>query len=338
MEAAEESTRLPQGQEDSQRLFRRFLIVFALGMGLYLALGIWSGWAPLAEAVGRLSPGRLAAVMGLVSLGLLLRAGRWQLFVRRQGWGVPAWPSLKIFLAGFAFTATPGKAGEVVKSSFLKRDYGVPIPESLGVLVAERLYDLLAVLLLAAGGAGMLAGVGFYLGACAVLIAAIGAFAYFRSIHGPVLGLAARVPKLGPAADKALAMLAAARRLLRPRTFLVALGISLASWACEAVAFHLLLEGMNVDLHLLAATLIYGLATVVGALSMLPGGIGGMEAVMIVLLERQGAPQPVAVAATILLRACTLWFASLIGFVFLGLVSKRATVSAEPRREASDAV
>lgn len=335
MESTDEIVQLPE--RNSKRFFRRFLIAFAIGMALYLALAIWSGWDSLTEAVGRLSLSRLVIVMGLVSLGLLLRASRWHLFIRRLGWGVPAWPSVKIFLAGFAFTVTPGKAGELVKSGFLKRDYGVPFSGSVGVLVAERLYDLLAVLLLAAGGVGMLAGAEFYLVTCALLVVAIGAFTCFRSIHEPVLGLAARLPKLGSAATKAIAVLTAARQLWRLDMFLIALGISLASWACEAVAFYLLLGGMGVELHLLTASLIYGLATIVGALSMLPGGIGGMEAVMIVLLERQGTPQPSAVAATVLLRACTLWFASLVGFIFLGFVSKFPMPSAESRREVPDA-
>lgn len=60
---------------------------------------------------------------------------------------------------------------------------------------------------------------------------------------------------------------------------------------------------------------IYGLAISIGALSFLPGGLGGTEATMIFLLGVTGASVADAGAATILLRLATLWFAVLIGIV-----------------------
>jgi len=52
--------------------------------------------------------------------------------------------SLLAFLASFVFTATPGKAGEVIKSVLLRTRYDVPLPMAWGVLLVERLGDLLA--------------------------------------------------------------------------------------------------------------------------------------------------------------------------------------------------
>ena len=54
-----------------------------------------------------------------------------------------------------------------------------------------------------------------------------------------------------------------------------------------------------------------------GALSFMPGGLGGAEAVMIALLTLNGVPMPVAVAATVFIRLATLWFAVVIGLVAL---------------------
>ena len=63
------------------------------------------------------------------------------------------------FVAGFAFTATPGKVGEVVKSVLLKRRFGTSLSATAASLLVERVTDLLAMLGLAvaglaAGGAG----------------------------------------------------------------------------------------------------------------------------------------------------------------------------------------
>ena len=48
---------------------------------------------------------------------------------------------------------------------------------------------------------------------------------------------------------------------------------------------------------------------------MLPGGLGGMEAVMAFLLTRLGAPISAATVAVVIFRLCTLWLFSLIGAV-----------------------
>ena len=58
---------------------------------------------------------------------------------------------------------------------------------------------------------------------------------------------------------------------------------------------------------------IYGLAVLAGSLTFLPGGIGGTEAVMIILLSLLGIDYISALAITIICRAATLWFAIFIG-------------------------
>jgi uncharacterized protein (TIRG00374 family) len=60
---------------------------------------------------------------------------------------------------------------------------------------------------------------------------------------------------------------------------------------------------------------IYGLSTLAGALSMLPAGLGSVEAVMTFLLTRLAAPTSAATVAVVIFRLCTLWLFSLIGAV-----------------------
>src|SRR5262249_30956869 len=149
-----------------------------------------------------------------------------------------------------------------------------------------------------------------------MLVIGIGAFAGLPVLHRPVLRLFGRIGKLKPVVTRIEGVLSTARRLLRPTIFLPMLVLSLVAWACEGVAFHVILGAVGAESDVVTASSVYGLATIAGALSMLPGGIGGTEAVMLILLRRSGVGQPVAVAATELLRASTLWFASFVGFVF----------------------
>ncbi len=56
-----------------------------------------------------------------------------------------------------------------------------------------------------------------------------------------------------------------------------------------------------------------------GAISSLPGGLGGSEATMIALLSLCGVPLPIAISATVLIRLATLWFAVLLGVAALAV-------------------
>ena len=71
------------------------------------------------------------------------------------------------------------------------------------------------------------------------------------------------------------------------------------------------------------AVSIYGIAVLVGALSFLPGGLGSTELVMGLLLVSLGVDKPVAVAATLICRIATLWFAVFIGVGVAGVLAMK---------------
>ena len=321
-----ESSKLNAATPTSSALSRwigRTVFILSVLMGVYLGATFWASRENLSRGVEHFRLQSLLGVVGLVLVGLALRAVRWQYYVWRLRWKVPISHSIAAFLASFAFTATPGKAGEVVKSVLLQSHHDVPLADGVGVLLVERLGDLLAVLIMAMGGLNLLSDGKGYLGvvqlsAAVVLIVGTTIVVSSRRIYGPMIAQIAKIKKLSGAAAKILQLLDAGRELLRPRPFLIGMGLALIAWGCEGVAFHWLLQGFGKEEPLLTSFAIYGIATLVGALSMLPGGIGGFEAVMGVLLFKQfGMSLAEATPPVAVFRLCTLWLGSFIGLVFL---------------------
>ncbi|KAA6182818.1 flippase-like domain-containing protein [Thiohalocapsa marina] len=89
--------------------------------------------------------------------------------------------------------------------------------------------------------------------------------------------------------------------------------MGLLAWAAEAWGLYLLLTWLGVEIGSLQAMGIYAVSTLAGALSFLPGGLGGAEAAMVALLAAGGAAFGVAVLATVICRLVTLWFAVVLG-------------------------
>jgi len=92
------------------------------------------------------------------------------------------------------------------------------------------------------------------------------------------------------------------------------------------------LDRMGADTLVYLAAGIYGVAVLAGAVSFVPGGLGGTELVMTTLLILTGVDAPIAVSAVIICRLATLWFAVAIGLIFvigieLGMLGSRPPAS-----------
>ena len=99
----------------------------------YLGFALWSGWRDVASAVGKVGVLGVGIALSLSLVNYGLRFIRWQAYLRAMDHPVPWWPSLKIYLAGFALTTTPGKAGEALRGVLLRR-WGDSLPEELGCI------------------------------------------------------------------------------------------------------------------------------------------------------------------------------------------------------------
>lgn len=301
---------------DSWRLKALVLSVAAATVG-YLAFSLWGGWEELVAAFVQIGITGTAAALAMSLVNYGLRFVRWQLYLSRLGHRINVLPSARIYLTGFALTTTPGKAGEAFRGLLLKH-HGVPYPASFAAFISERLSDLVAIVVLTLIGLTQRPQArGLVLVAIAGIVIALMCLSSRRLLGGIHHWTLQRDDKLFNAIQHLVTMLNDARRCHSPGLLSIATVISIIAWGAEALAFHWVLQWLGADLGLSFAIFVYALSMLAGALSFMPGGLGGAEAVMISLLTLKGVPMPAAVAATVFIRLATLWFAVVIGLVAL---------------------
>lgn len=299
-----------------RRRLRALSLALAAVAVLYLAAVLAAGWSEVAVALGRVGPWHWLGLLALSLVNYACRFARWQHYLTRLGHEVPWRASLAYYLAGLALTITPGKAGETIRSLYLRR-HGVGVPHSLAAFVAERFLDLVVIALLASTALLALEVPGGFVLAAATAVV-MGLLTLRTRRLARLLALAAqRLPGRRPraVAGHAAALLAAARDLLAPAPLALGLGLGLVAWTAQGLAFVTILAALGLEVASAQAMGVYAVSLLAGALSFVPGGIGTTEGVMALLLAGLGAGTATLVAAPLISRLTTLWFAVALGLL-----------------------
>jgi uncharacterized protein (TIRG00374 family) len=282
----------------------------------YLLFTIWGGWREVVQAIVTAGPLGIAVALSLSLLNYALRFLRWQTYLHRLGCWVPWRKSFQIYLAGFSLTTTPGKAGEALRSVYLK-DYDLSYRKSLAAFFAERFSDLVAVLMISAFGIGL-----YHDGTWIALLTGAIVFLVFVVIYNKHwLEALERIAKswlpdhMAHWVEFGLEMMLAFRHCYRIESLVVGIGLSVLAWMAEGVAFYTLLHLLGSQIPMLTAQFVYSFSLLIGAITLLPGGLGGAEVTMWQLLLFFGVPNSITVAVTILIRLTTLWFSVLLGLI-----------------------
>lgn len=301
------------------------IAVAVLGLAGYLAVAIHLGSEHLALGLSALGLRGVCAVLGLSLLNYALRFWRWRGYIHQLGHDIPLARHCLYYFAGFAFTVSPGKAGEAVRAVYLTR-HQVPVMKVFAALFVERALDLLAICLLAIVCAGSISG---YRSAALALGAVVLGLGWMLGRPGLTLILARRAEVSGPRLRSLLGSLSAAlqasQQLLQPARLYPALLLGMLAWSAEGYGLCLLAQAFGVHLDLQSGIAIYAIGVLGGAMSFfMPGGLGGVEAAMTgLLIKVAGATLGLAGAITLLCRFATLWFAVVLGLVALVLLELR---------------
>ena len=297
----------------------RRALLWSAGFMLLLLLALQLVGVDQAEAaLARLSWPLIAAVVTLSLGNYALRMLRWQFLCRHVGVEVPLGRNALYYVAGFAFTITPGKIGEVVRLWFLRRGHGYGYDRTAGLMVLDRLTDAWPLLLLALLGVVQFASQGLSL-VLAAAVLGLGTVvmlhpSWIRTAIKLAYGRVRRAPRLFARLVRASRVLA---RFASPSALTPPLALGIVGWLCEIVGAWLILDALGAPVPLTAAAFVFGFGMLVGAVPVFPGGVGGAEGTMVALLVLLAVPLPTAIAATALIRLATLGLAVVLGFAAL---------------------
>jgi len=305
---------------------RRILVVMLFGVLVYGGYAVYSGLGKMRDALADYHAWTFGAACALAFGNYVLRFAKWEFYLSRLGIrGVPKGDSFLVYLSGFVLTISPGKVGEVFKSLVLFETHDVPMTRTAPIVVAERVTDVIGVVVLIVLGSLGFSGGLVWAGIGAALVVVLVVVVMSERLSLGILGLVERLPGPGKkVAEKARASYVSLKTLLSPANLVVPTLLSIAAWTLECLALWVILRGFGEAVSVPLATFFYATSTLAGAIIPVPGGLGVTET----LLNRQmhdlgHVGGPTATGAMMLVRFATLWFAVLVGFVALGLLKRK---------------
>ncbi len=306
-----------------EKIKKNLFITLILAALIYLALSLYADFDSVIHAFSEFGLILIPLLLVLSYLNYYTRFLKWHYYLHileiKASWK----DSYLIFMSGLVMSVTPGKVGELLKSYMLKKNYSEPISKTAPIVLVERLTDFISLLILGIAGAYF-----FDYGQLIVIVTTV-CFLLFivllsnKKLTQLTLKLLAKVKFLHRYIVKIETAYNSIYSLLQPGPLLYMIGLSLVSWFFECLGFYIILKSFELDFTLFWASFTYAFSTILGSLTMLPGGLGVTDGSITYLLISGDVPESIAVAATFIVRAVTLWFAVLVGIINLFRYRKR---------------
>lgn len=292
-----------------------------------LALLIFLLWQldlrQVAQLLRQANPWLVALAVTLTVPLIWIKTVRWEIILRAQGVSYGGWSAfLAYFGSLFIGFLTPGRLGEFVKAFHVQRECDAPLPLAFSSVLADRLFDLIALLavgalaVLSLSVAGRPAVLGLATLAALLILPLLlflnpSVFGFFQRWIGRRGALGAWL--LG--ADGWLTEMHRSLRRLTPASLMASVALTMLAYGVFFGQNYLLAVALGLDVGFLTTTYAVALGSLITLLPISISGLGTREAVMIAYLGTAGVSSEAALGFSLLVFFTFYLCGGLIGLV-----------------------
>lgn len=299
----------------------RVWLVIIFAVVVYLIMGIYADFGSLLSAIEKFNWMFIPLMLILVLIAYIVRFLKWSLFLKSAGIHLKLKDNLFVFFSGMGMIITPAKVGEIWKGWLIRDINGEKLSKTVPVVITDRVTDVIGLVILS------LLGILYYKEGIYILTALLLIFAVFfvairsEKISGRVISILER--RAGKYSKDIKTMHATFLQLLHPKNIVGLSFLSAFAWFFECLALYFVIIGFGQSLSVLLSTFVFSFASLVGAISMIPGGLGIAEATISGMLQYFGLTSVDSIGVAMIIRFGTLWFGAVLGFSVHFIFKKR---------------
>ncbi len=298
-----------------------FWLIILFAVIVYLLMGIYANFGDLLASLEKFNWIFLPVMLILVTAGYFVRFIKWNFFLKNVDVHLPLKENLFVFFSGLSMIITPGKAGEIWKGWLIKEINGESLSKTIPVVIVDRITDVIGLIILS------LLGIFYYKSGVNVLLLLVILFGAFivaiksEKISHRLISILER--RAGKYSGDIKDMHQTFQKSLNWK-YLVGMSIiSVIAWFLECIAIFFVIYGFGESIGIILSTFVFSFASLAGAISLIPGGLGVAEATLSGLLVVFGLSSSIAVGAALIMRFGTLWYGAILGFLVYVLFNKR---------------
>ncbi len=310
---------------DLRKYRKHFFAGIIAGISVFAVLLIIADFKEVLKVLSDINLVLLPVILILAPLNYIFRFIKWNYFLRISNLHPDKKINRYIFMSGLSMTITPAKVGELLKCYMLKEHINAPVSRTSPIVMAERLTDGLAMVILAA--LGFLAypyGITVLTISSILLILSITIF-HMDSIFYFVINKIESMTE-NRVVNKMLLFIIEfkknAKNLFSTKSLVYTVSIGVVSWGLEGFVVYFAVMALGGEISILGSIFVVSVSSLLGAISFLPGGLGVAEGSIMAILILTGTDREIAAAATVITRFSTLWLGVFVGIIGLVLSQK----------------
>lgn len=318
------------------------LLLLAVGIGILALMVVFIGPMKIEEALQTANPWYVLIALIIQFLLFALWTERWSVNINALGITIKKLPLLPMLLVGMAvnnITPTARGGGEPIRAYILGKYSRTPFEKSFATVIADRGLDtfplfLLAIITIIYAVLYLKLSYFLILTLTISLIILVIAFliALYMSVNQKMgekvtrwlVAVFKRFSKKEHTRIEENALTAlygfqsSIRSLLKNRKVLFyALPLSFIIWFIEIIRLYIIFLAFDTHVSLAAIAAVFVIATMIGLIPILPGGLGAVDGMMIILFSLAGVPPSISAAATIIERLISFWLTSFVGVALI---------------------
>lgn len=318
------------------------LILMAAGIGILIAMIMFIGPGKIENAIRMANIWYIILAIIIQIITYALWTLRWSITTKAVGISVKKWhlfPMLMVGLAVNNITPSARGGGEPVRAYILSKYSKTPFENTFATVIADRGLDTFPFIVLAI--ITIISMVLFFnlpkwiviaLVIALVIIVLAFILAIIISVNKKfaerfttlIVALTKRISikRSQQIEDKALEAIHgfqdSIRIMLKDKQILFyGLPLSFFIWFMEIIRVYIVFFAFSADVSLIIIAEVFVIASLIGLIPFLPGGLGAVDGMMIVLYSYAGVSPSVSAAATMVERLISFWLTSMIGVAVL---------------------
>lgn len=296
-------------------------LIGLFAVAIYLLMCIYADFGELSRAMKNFQWTSLFALFALTTMNYLIRFLKWDFFLKQAGVHLNLKDNLYVFFSGLSMIITPGKIGEIWKGWLIKEIDGAELNKTVPVVIVERITDVLGLAILSLFGILYYRESGYYILALLLIFAGFFVTIKSKTISNRIISMLEH--KMRRYAENIKTMHRTFENTMEPKGLIGMSFLSAFAWFFECIGMYLVILGFKEYISITKATFIFSFASLAGAVSMIPGGLGVAEVTMSGLLQFFGLAPTTSVGVALIVRFGTLWYGAIMGMSIYLLFKKR---------------